>query len=314
MKLRRMIGVFGLIAVLAVAAHSQVAGAEYKGNKLCMGCHKKDGHITEAYPKTAHAHAMQEATDQTVVADFANAPFPRDQVAYVLGSGRHAQAYLDKDLKVLPGRWDVSEKKWIEEAAVDGATECVGCHVTNFDPEAKTWTALGVGCENCHGPGSKHITSKDKAATIVRPEELDPKKQAMVCGQCHSRGRTKDGKYAFPHGFLPGMDLSEVFVDAKPDTPGQNQQFSDLMQSPKHWENGIVCESCHDPHGDTAERFQLKMPINDTCLQCHKDDVQSIEAHVQAKGKTMRPGITCATCHMPNGRHLFDRTMADTAQ
>lgn len=308
--------VLATVAVAVSAQMEQIQGADYKGDRLCLACHSRTHKaITDGYKDSAHANAMREATDESIMADFANAPFKRDQVAYVLAGNRHAQAYLDADLNVLPGIWRIDEERWIPQPAANGATDCIGCHVTNFNPEQKTWTALGVGCESCHGPGSKHNTSRDdRAGTIINPAtDLDKQHQAMVCGQCHSQGRSRDGRYAFPHQFLPGMDLDTVFADSAPQGPGRNQQFSDLRRSPAHWEAGVVCEDCHDPHGNTDEPYQLKAPINDTCLQCHEDDVHSLEAHVQEHGHTPTPDMTCATCHMPEGRHLFDHTMAAPA-
>lgn len=299
------------------AGHSAVvAGAEYKGSRLCLVCHKKTNpDLVAHYPDTPHAKALLPAEGDNVVADFANAPFPREQAAYVLGSGRNQQAYLDKDFKVLPGRWLVADKKWVEEPVVDGRTECVGCHVTNYNPEGtkpeEMWTQTGVGCEMCHGPASKHISASaaERGNTIVKPRELTPDRQMMNCGQCHSRGRDTTGKYAFPIDYLPGEDLGTYFVDAKPQTAGQNQQYSDLRQSPKHFENGVTCEKCHEPHGNSDQPHQLRLSVNETCTQCHADN-KDIAAHAAAKGATVPDGATCATCHMPEGRHLFDSTLA----
>lgn len=307
----RMLGV--VVAVGVVASHGQ-AGGGYAGNRLCVACHKRtEAAIVEGYQKTAHAQAMQAVADATIVADFANAPFDRAKIAYVLCRGRHEQAYLDADLKVLPGIWSVDRKAWLPQEAVDAATECLGCHTVGFNPETRTWVEMGVGCESCHGPGKTHTTAKkeDRKSTILNSANFEPKVQAMTCGQCHSRGRDKSGKYAFPHGYVPGGDLAAAFDDAKPAEAGRNQQFSDLMQSPKHWDNGVVCEKCHDPHGDTAQPYQLRLPINETCLQCHADKIKSLAEHVAAKGKTAPENATCATCHMPEGRHLFDKTVAD---
>ncbi len=316
MRLRRILWCVALVGALAVAGHGQVAGANYLGSRLCIMCHRTNAahaKIVEGFPQTAHAKAMLAATDAgAIVADFTGAPFAKDQVAWVLSSGRHEQAYLDRDLKVLPGLWLVAEKKWVPQEAVDGATQCVGCHVTGYDPAKKTWKQLGVGCERCHGPGSKHMTAATdaKKTTILLPSNFEPQVQAMACGQCHSRGKSKDGQYAFPHGYLPGTKLSDVYEDAKPQEKGRNQQFSDLMQSPKHWDQAVVCEKCHDPHGNTAQPYQLTMAIDETCLQCHKDKIPSLAEHVKAKGKTAPEGATCATCHMPDGRHLFDKSLA----
>lgn len=312
--MKSKVGALVLLAGLVVlAGHGAVVDAAYTGQKMCIVCHGlKHKPITTAFPKTAHARAMLEATDATIVADFTNAPFEKAKAAYVLGSGRHEQAYLTADLKVLPGLWLVGEKKWIPHEEVDGATECVGCHTVDFDPATKKWKQLGVGCESCHGPGGQHNMAKaeDRKTTILNPKELEPQLQAQACGQCHSRGRSKDGQTAFPHKYRPGTDLTAVFVDAKPTTPGRNQQLSELMQSPKHWQAGVVCETCHDPHGDTEFPYQLKMAIDDTCLQCHKDKIVSLAAHVADKKVTAPAGATCATCHMPDGVHNFAKKVA----
>lgn len=305
-----MLGILGLVAV---SAHAQAA-AFYAGSKLCVMCHKKtNGPAVDAYLKSPHASAMMAASDEVIVADFGGAPFKRDQVAWVLCSGRSEQAYLDKDLKVLPGLWKSREKKWVATESVDAVTECLGCHTTGLDVATRSWKELAVGCERCHGAGKKHSTAKpdDRKSTIVNLKNLAPAQQAMTCGQCHSQGRSKDGKLAFPAEFQPGDDLAARFTDAKPNEPGRNQQFSDLIRSPKHWDKGVVCETCHDPHGDTGQPHLLKLSINDTCLQCHKDRVESLEKHVAAKGKPAPADATCATCHMPGGRHLFDKTLAD---
>ena len=315
MALPRPLLIGAAMTILAVAAHSQVEGADYVGKRLCLVCHKaKNKSIVEGYQQTAHAQAMALATDEgAIVADFTKAPFTKEQVAYTLGKGRHKQAYLDQDLKVLPGTWLVEEKKWEAHESVDGTTECVGCHTTGYNPDDKSWKDLGVGCEMCHGGGSIHKTTAktdQRNSTIVRPQELDAQHQAMICGRCHSTGRSVDGKYAWAHDFRPGNDLGEFFKDAKPTSPGQNQQFSELMQSPAHWKEGVVCEKCHDPHGETGLQYQLRMPINETCLQCHKDKIVDIPTHTKDKGVTPAADATCATCHMPNGQHLFDKTIA----
>jgi len=69
--------------------------------------------------------------------------------------------------------------------------ECVVCHVVGFDYESgfispeKTSHLKDVGCENCHGPGSKHVNNWGG-------EELgDPK---MTCLDCHTPEHS--GEYA----------------------------------------------------------------------------------------------------------------------
>jgi hypothetical protein len=86
-----------------------------------------------------------------------------------------------------------------------------------YDPATDTytntkWADKGVACEACHGPGSNHIHAEgaDLAKTIVNPAKIfDPRRAAMVCGQCHTRGKSTvklfDFQYPdYPVGYQPG--------------------------------------------------------------------------------------------------------------
>ena len=62
--------------------------------------------------------------------------------------------------------------------------ECVGCHVTGYEqPGGSTVTHVDtlkdVGCEVCHGPGSRHVASPtDKSLIIGAPAP-------SMCVSCH---------------------------------------------------------------------------------------------------------------------------------
>jgi len=303
-------GIGALLVGWLVWGHAQQE-ATYRGSKACALCHRvSHPEIVAAHSKSAHAHALAEASAETVVADFANAPFPRERVKYVLGSGRQHQAYMDANWRVLPGKWSVKEKKWLPQEEVDGRSQCVPCHVTGLDVKTLEWKEMNVGCEACHGPGSLHLLNTKTGILVLRSlAEKDPHRAAMVCGQCHSRGHDPSGKFPFPAGFKPGEDLGKFFVDAQPKEAGMNQQFSELIQSPKHWKNGVVCMTCHEAHGNTDQPTMLRKPINELCLDCHKATVKDIPSHAQEKGVKAPAGATCATCHMPEGRHLFDKSI-----
>lgn len=295
-----------LIAVTVVAlicglVTGDVRTAQYKGTNACKMCHQvMHKPIVDGYLKVAHPKAMQKAdAEGAVVADFSTCTaFTKDKVAYVLGKGRNEQAFLDANFQVLPAVWDVKSKSWKPTPAVDGATQCVGCHSTGYDVEKKTFVEAGVGCEACHGPGSEHTAGNKDA--IVNLTKMDNVKKAMVCGQCHSAGKDPSGKFAHPVAFRPGDDLTKVFVDAKPTAPGRNQQYSEYLTS-KHAVIGIGCVGCHDPHNTAGIRGQLKKPVNDLCLGCHAGTVKDMATHAPGAPE----GATCATCHMPGGQHTF---------
>lgn len=303
MKGSAVAAIAAAVAVSLTLAVSARKDARYVGSEECGICHEDThGALIQAHLKTPHHLAMIDASDkpEAIVAEFnSDSPFKKDDIKYILGTGRKYQDYLDKDLKVLPGRWDSKAKKWIDVEPVDGAAQCVGCHVTNFDPQKKTWTELGVGCESCHGPGGEHADSMDPA-DIIDLRKLDPNKRTMVCGQCHAFGTDPTGKFAFPVTFLPGDDLGERFKLKDPGEHTQNTQYNTFVTS-KHAE-AMTCTSCHDTHGDkTTAKPQLRRPINDQCLGCHKPTVESMQAHAP----NAKPDDTCATCHMLKSSHAF---------
>ncbi len=70
--------------------------------------------------------------------------------------------------------------------------ECITCHTTGFEytsgyrsPETTAYLQ-GNQCENCHGPGSKHIAEPDRAeyrtAMALTPEKAD---RGQLCQHCH---------------------------------------------------------------------------------------------------------------------------------
>lgn len=298
-----------------VMAGGDVHSATYKGSKVCLMCHKATNKpIAEAYPKTSHALAFwqvgQEPEGQKVLGDFSKGPgFSLDQVAYVLGAGSFEQAYLDKQFQLLIPMWNVPSQSWISpQPSVDGATQCVACHVTGYDLSAKTWQEPGVGCESCHGPGSEHIASADKKGSIVRPQTLDPLREAMICGQCHSLGQDKSGPHPNPVAYRPGDDLAETFVDAQPTEHVPHaappwSQYSEWLQS-KHASASppVTCTKCHEPHGVGSLPHEVRKEGTALCLDCH--DTLTGPDHAPASLQE----ATCVSCHMPQGSHFFPKT------
>jgi len=289
-------------------AHS----ATYNGSKLCLACHKgTHKSIAEIYPKTGHALGFwevgKEKEGQTLLGDFSKDPgFTKAQVAYVLGVGRREQAYLDKDFQLLPLFWEVASQSWVQRMpSVDGAVQCLPCHTTGYNQEKKTWLEPGVGCESCHGPGSEHMASSDKKGSIVRPETLDPLREAMVCGQCHSLGQAEDGGSPRSPEYRPGDDLTASFADAQLPTHVLHAappwtQYSEWVQS-KHATGSppTTCTTCHEPHGIGGLPHQLRTEGDALCLDCHKD----LSCPQHAPGSAEK--ATCASCHMPQGSHFF---------
>lgn len=182
--------------------------------------------------------------------------------------------------------------------------------VTGLSPETNQSAEAGVACEMCHGPGSEHMAAKpeNRTKTIVNPAKLEPlegedasgpiKREAMVCGQCHSDLVDADGKTVVPCAYRPGDDLTKIAKIGEPKAGQPFQQFAELAGS-KHY-GKVACLNCHDPHNTTDQPHQLRKPVNELCSGCHAD-----KADIKAHAPTAGDKDTCATCHMPEGRHIF---------
>ena len=271
------------------------------------------------------------------------------RVDYTLGD-RRVQQYLttlpDGRIVVLPATWDILRKAWVhtldienpEESTGNGIQiwnkECYSCHVggarKNFDLEHDryhtTWQDFGVGCEQCHGPGSEHVKAATSAKqspsishakiadagarikeTIVNLARLDPLRSSMICAQCHSfRDVYGDGFSAgadYSDFFLPIMQYrlpaedSAYWLDGRPRWLS-NETFG-LWQSQCFLKGGATCITCHsDGHDvDIARNPQLQPNKNTACVKCHSAIASNVSAHTHHAVNST--GSSCVECHMP---------------
>ncbi len=188
---------------------------------------------------------------------------------------------------------------------------------------------MNVGCESCHGPGSKHWEVAGQGKYIVSPSLLTPEREAVICGQCHSR----------PKGFLntdspinaDGMMMiagtsrneylknyavrqldgaaSDYYGDPDKHSKSHHQQYSDFIRS-SMYKNGtelMTCSTCHDPHQRTAFTRQLRNdPTSnvESCgaSSCHTAQATDLTGHLTAKGipvaVTKGDIALCGDCHL----------------
>lgn len=209
-----------------------------------------------------------------------------------------------------------------------GNTMCISCHTTHFekryDAQADTfdsrWSELGVSCQSCHGPGSRHaewarLKAEGKAAATQKPpyalavDTRSAKAQVEGCVACHSRRAelTPTPTPGAPQldNYLPsllreglyhadGQQLDEVYVDGS-------------FRQSKMYLAGVSCMHCHDAH--TAK---TRLPGNALCLQCHQ--AQANPAFPAAAGnfdspahhhhRPGTPGAECVACHMPAKNYM----------
>ncbi len=171
---------------------------------------------------------------------------------------------------------------------------CFRCHTTGASPDSSwlpgyslgTFVEQGVTCESCHGPGSDHVNapSATNIDLVYQPNiggdgldygdyggvvQPDPNSDDItyLCGNCHSRG------WGQP------IDASGGFVR-------HHEQWDEFVASP-HFEAGLNCGTCHNPHKRVLWNGD---GITIQCATCHPNQ----EAH------NIHPGThECIECHMP---------------
>ncbi len=363
------------------------SAATFVGSETCGACHQAEAILWNA---SQHKAAMQHATADTVLGDFADATFDyygvksrffrRDgkflvqtdgpdgrladfEVKYTFGIDP-LQQYLvefpDGRIQALSLAWDSRAKdkggqRWIhlypdEEIKHDDELHwtrfnqnwnfmCAECHSTgvrkNYDAASDrfhtTWSEISVGCEACHGQGSRHVgwahdrqslwpfgkAQDDSMGLVARlderagiawrpdPETGNPqrsvkpallRKEVETCGLCHAR------RAGFAEDWVPGRWLSQTHVVAalSRGTYTADGQARDVEESYNYvpfkqsrmFAAGVTCSDCHEPHGAT-----LRAPGDGVCAQCHAADTYARAAHTHHAGGDGAPG--CVSCHMP---------------
>jgi hypothetical protein len=161
------------------------------------------------------------------------------------------------------------------------ARDCFGCHTTGARIGATLQLdrfAPGVQCEECHGPGGRHVASirngKPAPGTIRSLKGMDAQEASEFCGVCH---RTWEAvmlmgiKGVENVRFTPyRLALSKCFaVD----------------------DRRIACTACHDPHGPLAPSDTA---YDAKCAACHNAANTALKKRLCPVAKQ-----ACTSCHMP---------------
>jgi predicted CXXCH cytochrome family protein len=208
---------------------------------------------------------------------------------------------------------------------------CAECHTVgyakNYDSATRTYQSrfaeMGVGCEACHGPGSRHVwwaergggdELEDRGLTVALDERRgitwrrDPNTHHPVrsapratsteidtCARCHSRRSTLAEEP--PRGrsvsdtHLPEL-LEPGLYEVDGQIRGEVYEYGSFLQS-RMYREGVTCSDCHDPHA-----AHLRADGDGVCLQCHSETHFATRAHHFHAQES--PGARCVACHMPS--------------
>lgn len=180
-----------------------------------------------------------------------------------------------------------------------GNRACFECH-TNItrrfeaSPHARlhlenTGLPEGVGCEACHGPGSKHVEAGGGYDRFI----INPRKNPEACFRCHLatraefqlpvhhpviEGHMNCAQCHDPHGgdiLKPagGLAMARLNEDCTQCHREQARPF--IFEHPALREG---CVTCHNPHG-SINRMMLTQADNNLCFRCHAQ-VQSTAGEI----------------------------------
>ena len=309
-----------------------------------LGHHGQQTHFSDQASGYQISTDQQTSSAATVDLAYTFGVFPLQQYLTALPDGR---------LQSLPFAWDsradtAGGQRWFHlydnENIIPGDVlhwrspshnanhMCIECHTTNFaknyDTKTNTyqssWKEIGVGCESCHGPGSKHIEwtqSPDKKTDskkgwdiqltsgslqlwqhqteTTKAKRTEPGNLVQVerCAQCHSRRsriHTGNNEQFFMDAFLPSLlDESLYYPDGQ--IQDEVYEYGSFLQS-KMADKGVTCSNCHNPHSG-----KTKIQGNGLCLQCHNSNLDSPQ-HTMHQPSTK--GSYCVDCHMPTTNYM----------
>lgn len=247
---------------------------------------------------------------------------------YLIGSGHFCRSYLydvDGFVHESPITWYASKQKWQMSPGYDfpghwsfsrpANLVCLSCHAGRVeqakDSMRMTIHEKAIGCESCHGPGSKHVAryqAEHKPApdeedwTIVNPGKLSRERLEDVCSACHLNGpATVYLRGRKPNDFRPGMPLTDYRVDLR-FSSGNDQMtvvghVEQLRQSACYKKSDMTCLNCHDPHAKEKPK-DLTAFYKQKCLTCHETKGCRLPVAERLKKE---PADDCVTCHMPRG-------------
>jgi predicted CXXCH cytochrome family protein len=250
--------------------------------------------------------------------------------AYTSAWDTHAKRWLDlyPKEKLVPGdelHWTGRQQNWNHM--------CADCHSTDvrkrYDATARTYDTrfaeISVGCEACHGPGSRHVawarepggkgplgltaplrerqgvqwTMNAESGIAARSAPRETEQEIEVCAQCHSRrAQIAEGYHAgsalLDH-YRPALLVPPLYhVDGQQHDEAYN--WGSFLQS-RMYAKGVTCSDCHEPHSG-----KLRAAGNALCAQCHAPEKYDQKSHYfHAPGSQ---GAACVECHMPSATYM----------
>lgn len=206
---------------------------------------------------------------------------------------------------------------------------CADCHSTavkkNYDRATKSYSTeyfeVDVGCEACHGRGSRHVelaeaeaplpvgggfarrfpTPAERSWTFEEGRSIAAlssgrSHEPEACAPCHSRRADLGANFDRYHDRYRLAALDELLYFDDGQIRDEVYVYGSFLQS-KMYAAGVVCSDCHDAHSGS-----LRAEGNSLCTRCHSADKYDTPKHHFHEPTT--EGSHCVDCHMPQRTYM----------
>jgi predicted CXXCH cytochrome family protein len=252
----------------------------------------------------------------------------------------------------LPLIYHLVEKRWIHASGAFLAPEtpiffghaavwndvCLFCHNTRPDKKPLRFdggigyqtevSELGISCEQCHGPGDRHILAhKNSSATsildssgadptIANPARLSVKRADDVCAHCHGMGVQHKPNAWNPNTqtdpFRPGLELTNSHLLYWSEAELNEYKLKNLGHTShipeadgRFWGDGTPLTTAHEYQGMALSKCYQSGEGKMSCLTCHA--MHGGDPNHQLK-EGMRTNPACYTCHESYRAKLVEHT------
>jgi DmsE family decaheme c-type cytochrome len=155
-----------------------------------------------------------------------------------------------------------------------------------------------VGCEGCHGDGTKHAEAGGDKSLIRRFEDRNA---VAACLDCHqAKGQSEWHASTHEAQGVSCRDCHRVHAPSDPQAACKtcHADVTSRFQLPSHHpvrEGKMTCGSCHDPHSANEAQLNTPQRVNELCYRCHLDKEGPYVFEHQPVQED------CRLCHNPHG-------------